>query len=780
MFKNYLKTALRNLIQHSGFSLLNITGLAVSLAVCILIMFWVNDEMTYNQFLPNAKHLYRINKQYQIGTEVSYNSSTPLPLASTLRKNFAEVREATFFRAATGLIRYENHQFKETRMCRSDSAFFKVFSFEFISGNAAAALRHPNSIVITQSIAHKYFGDQDPIGRTLTLDNTENYQVTGVLRDIPAKCSYRFDFFLQLPQAQMDRNRENWGRHNLNTFVLLNENVDITGFDQRLAVLAKEHLPQEKIAFQSQPLLKIHLFTIDGQPAGMKYVTFFSIIAVFILIIACINFTNLCTARATRRTREIGLRKVIGARRLQLIIQFLSESVIQAFIALICALIFIELIRPAFNRLTDKVITLQYLNFNVIGMLLMTAFLTGILAGIYPALVISGFQPVKVLKGGAVTSGKNKIRLRRVLVVTQFVIAIILLICTLVIYQQIRYIRTKELGFKSDNICYLQLNSAISQNYHAFRTELIRIPEIINVARSSELPTNTFMIARGVTWPGKDTQETVAFGFAAVDYEYIPTLRLQIVDGRGFSHDFASDSQAVVINQKAAALLGEDSPVGKYLNPDTDSQIAIIGVVRDFNALPLTMAIEPLLLLLEPNYYNFVLVDIRSTDTKRTISQIETIWQQFSPFYPFEYHFLDEQFERNYRDEIRMSRLFSYFVGFAIFISCLGLFGLAAYTAQQRRKEIGIRKVQGATVSELVILLSREFASWVLTANLFAWPIGWYAMRKWLDSFAYRTELTIWPFLCSAILTMAIALLTVSYHTVKAAVVNPVESLRYE
>jgi len=780
MYKNYLKIAIRNLGKSKIFSLINISGMAVGMAACILIMFWVFDELTFDQFYPNADRIHQINKSFLMGAVSDYNQSTPLLLAGTLRKDFSEVEKATFFRGTNALVSYKDKRFSENQICRSDSSFFDVLAFEFIRVDSRTAFQNPNSVVITEAIAEKYFGTENPVGKVLNFDNARDYVVSGVLKNIPLNSTHRFDIYIRTPQQEIDNRSNDWETHFVRTTVLLHKNADISVFNQKLDKLAKEHLPEEKISFLTQPLSKIHLYSIDGRPEGMKYIYFFSVIALFILIIACINFMNLSTARSIKRAREIGMRKVIGAEKKQIIGQFLGESVINALVALIFALVIVELIRPAFNNLTGKAIAIDYHNLKIIGLFLLTAVITGLFAGLYPALFLSAFQPVKILKSSSINSGNSRLSMRKILVVTQFAIAILLLTSTSIIYLQNNYMRNKELGFKKDNIVYVQLNDNILKNFDAMRNELIRHSDINNVTRTSELPTNVFMIARGITWKGKATQKGVAFGCAAVDFEYINTLNLQIIKGRALSLDFPSDSGSVLINEKAAAMIGWEDPIGKNLFFDPENSLSVVGVVKDFNALPLTMEIEPMMLLIYPAFYRYMLIDVNSTNTPETIAKIEKVWQQFSPAFPFEYHFLDEQFEQDYRTEIRMSKIFAYFVVLAIFISCLGLFGLAAFTAQQRRKEIGIRKVHGATIGGLVFLLSREFAKLVLIANIFAWPLAWYAMHKWLQHFAYRTEITVWPFLFSGILTLLIALLTVSFHTINAALANPVKSLRYE
>ena len=780
MFGNYLKIALRNLRKNRLFSFINIAGLAIGMAACILILFLVHDELTFDRFFSDAQNIYQINKSYLIGTEADYNPSTPFPLAAALRSEFAEVRNATNFHRSETLVRYNDKRFTERNVCNSDSAFFSVFAFEFIRGSARKAFQATDAIVITEEMATKYFGDIDPIGQILNLDNRRDCTVSGVIRNIPTNSSIRYDLYIQIPPEAQAANRDNWGSHYMRTFALLSENASPAEFNQKLAALAEAQLPTEKISFTSFPLPKLHLYALDGRPEGMRNIYFFSIIAAFILIIACINFMNLSTARASIRAKEVGMRKVVGAGRRQIVVQFLGESVLQAIIALVFAFLIVELVMPAFNQLTFKTISFSFSDIRVAVLFLGTAVLTGLLAGWYPALHLSSYQPVKILKGTSVSASRFTIGLRQSLVVIQFSIATLLLICSSILYLQNNYIRNKELGFNQADILYLSLNHEISNNFEAARSELLQYPDVLNVARCSSLPSATFSIMRGITWEGKQSPEGVAFGFASVDFDYFNTLEMKLLQGRPFAREFPSDSQSILINRKAAALLGGDDIIGRYLILDEETQLPIIGVLEDFNALPLNYAIEPMVLTLIPDYYRLMMIKIHPGNIPESIRRIETTWNRFTPDFPFEYHFLDEQFDQLYRNEIRMAAIFKYFVILAFFISCLGLFGMASFTAVRRRKEIGIRKVQGATVSGVTFLLSKEFAKWVLISNLFAWPIAYFAMNKWLQQFAYRMELTIWPFLFSGVLTLTVALMTVSYQTVKAATANPVESLRYE
>lgn len=781
MFKNYLKVAFRNIKRHKDVSIINITGLAIGITCCILILLWVQDELSFNQFHKDADHIYRINKKYQIGTETGYNSATPFPLVGAIKENYPEVKDATNFYQQRALVKYGDKIFTESRVCVTDSSFFNIFSFQFIKGNIKSALVDPNSIIITEDIGKKYFGDSEPLGKTLTLDNLTEYVVTGIIHNIPLNSDLIFDIFIPTSADTKAEEADNWGSHWLQTYVVLQEVVSYEEVEQKLSVLIKEHLPEEKISLVVQPFKKIHLYSIEGRPVGMKYVYFFSIIALFILIVASINFMNLSTARSVKRAKEVGLRKVIGAKKTQIIRQFFSESILYTLIALSIAIVLVELIRPAFNELTEKNLSLDYSNFKMIAGLILISVLTGILSGSYPALFLSSFQPVKVLRGTSFGRGKNRNSLRKLLVVIQFTLSIILLISTGIVYSQLNFIQTKDLGFNKENLIYISLNRELRDKYETVKSELLKQPDVMGVTRSLSLPTDIGSIMRGLTWEGKETDEGAAFAFTSVGYDYFETLNMDIVQGRSFSKEFASDSDNIMFNEKAIRVMGMDSPVGKLFgSDDLEEASTIIGVVKDFHFLPFTDEIEPLIIVMDPEYDRYLLIKTKSENLTNTIKNIKKVWAGFLPEYPFEYHFLDERFERTYRNEMRLGQILGYFVILTVFISGLGLFGLASFTAEQRTKEIGIRKVHGASISNIVFILSKEFAKWVLLANFIAWPLAYFAMNKWLQNFAYKTDIGLWVFILSGSLALFIALITVSSQAIRAAKANPIEALKYE
>ncbi|MCI0496318.1 FtsX-like permease family protein, partial [candidate division KSB1 bacterium] len=584
-----------------------------------------------------------------------------------------------------------------------------------------------------------------------------------------------------LPAASMIRPDLilDWGSHSMHTYLLLHKEADVAGLEQKISTLIKEQLPEEQISLTLQPLKNIHLYTIDGKPAGMKYVYFFSAIAIFILAIACINFINLSTARSEKRAKEVGLRKVVGADRSQLIKQFFGESIVFTLIALVLALILIEIFQTAFNNITGKNFMITNMSGkSFFGIILITIF-TGLISGSYPALFLSSFQPVAVLKGTLGARFRNK-SFRTILVIVQFALSTMLLIGTGVIYHQLQYVQNKDLGYNKENVLFFRMNRDIQENYDVLRNELLQHQDIVGISRASALPTETWAIMRGITWEGKESSAGAAFGFAAIDHDYIETLNLEMAQGRNFSIKFPIDTANFIFNEKAINVMGMTDPVGKLFALDEESRGTIVGVVKDFHFLPLTYAIEPLILLLAPDYYRFVLVKIRPHDIKETIRLVEAAWKKLAPEYPFEYHFLDERFEENYREELRAGKIFQHFVMIAILISCLGLLGLASFTAEQKTKEIGIRKILGASIPGILILLLKEFTRWIILSNIIAWPIAYFAMNNWLQHFAYRIDISWWMFIAAGSVALLIAFLTVSYQTFKAAMANPVESLKYE
>lgn len=779
MLKNYLKIALRNILKHKGYSFINITGLAIGMTCTILILLWVQDELSFNMFHKNVNDIYQVNKEYQLATGKSFNPSTPYLLASEAKEKFPGITNATRLFRYGGTVTYKKTTFNENRICITDPEFFQIFTFPFVKGDTARALSDPHSIVITEEIALKYFGIEEPVGRTLVLNNSKSFAVSGVIKNIPPNSDIKYDFFIPSDSFIEGSDRfTNWKNHFFFTFLLLQKDTGVEMVEKKLSGLIREHLPDEKIALKLQALDRLHLYSLNGKDEGIRNVYLFSIIAFFILIIASINFMNLSTARSMRRSREIGLRKVVGAGRGQIIKQFFGESILMAVLASIITIFLVQLILPPFNNLSNKHLSIDYSNFKLILQLLGIAVFTGLLSGIYPALFLSSFKPVKVLKGTLYTCSKHSLS-RKILVILQFSLSITLLICTGVIYSQLGYIKNMDMGYDKENLLYMRMNKEVSKNYEAFKNNLLQNPNIAGITRTSELPTTIWAVTRGVKWEGKESSEGAAFGLAAVDYDYLQTLKMEIAAGREFSREFSTENPGVVVNEAAVRAMGMKSPIGKLLYLGNQNS-KIIGIVKDFIFLPLTWEMEPMILNIDPNRYNYIILRIEENSTRIAINHLEKTYLKFAPGFPFEFSFLDEQFERIYRDEHRTGKIFGYFTLLGIFISCLGLFGLASFLAEQRTREIGIRKVLGASVPGVILLFLKEFSKWIVLSNLIAWPAAYIAMNKWLQNFAYRTGVNIETFILSGLLALVIALSTVSYQSIKSANTNPVEALKCE
>jgi ABC-type antimicrobial peptide transport system permease subunit len=793
MLKNYLKIALRNIIRHKGYSFINIAGLAVGMACCFLIILWVQDELSYDKFHENAESICRVvgEEQYSDGSTDKF-AVTPKALALALKEEYPEVINSTVIsdRRGSGLFKYGEKAFYERKIVYADEFFFSIFRFPFIKGDLKTALSNPYSVVITEGVANKYFGNEDPIGKTLIYNNTYNLSVTGVLKNIPNNSHLQFDFFVPI-KIQEDIYTssglifQEWGSYGFYTFLQLQENIQSETLDKKITRYLDKRFEDNNIALSLQPLTKIHLYsdlTADiGGRGDIKYVYIFSIIAFFVLIIACINFMNLATARSSMRAKEIGIRKVAGAYRSNLIKQFLGESIFISFIALVFAIVLVELFLPTFNNLSGKALTLSITgNIHIILALILITIITGLLSGSYPAFFLSSFKPITTLKGSTKRAGKS-ISLRKILILFQFAITIILLVGTISVYKQLDYVRNRKLGYEKEHIVHMPLRGELSQKYESMKNYLLKNVDVLNVSIASALPTGSTLSTSGsLDWEGKSPDDEILMNVVSVDHDYIDTFKMEIIQGRDFSKKFTTDASAgFILNEAAIKAMGIESPIGKRFSI-WETRGNIIGVVKNYHFDSLHKEIEPLVLAILPDLYSHICVKIKSDSIPNTISELKTIWNKYFPGYPFEYHFLDESLDNLYRIEERIGTVFKYFTVIAIIISCLGLFGLASFTTEQRTKEIGIRKVLGATIPNILFLLTKDFTKWVLMANIIAWPVAYYAMNRWLQYFAYRTNIGLFTFILSAVLTIIIAFITVSYQSIKAALANPIEALRYE
>jgi putative ABC transport system permease protein len=789
MFINYLKITFRNIKRHKAFSFINIAGLGTGLAISLFILLWVQDELSHDRFHKNYQNIYRIVEHWVISDgSVNPGATTPYPLGPALRENYPEVEESLHFLIENGiLVEYENKRFYENKFAFADANFFSLFSFPLLKGNPETLIKDLNALVISQSMAKKYFGNEDPLGKILSINAQHDFIITGIMLDMPHNSHIQADFICNFEFLIANQWSKRWVDHMYYTYVRLRSNTDLETFGAKIKTFINDnqHDPTT-IHIALQPLKDIHLrsnfnYDMGGTSQGKAlYVYIFSIVAVLVLLIACINFMNLATAKSANRAKEIGVRKVSGASKNNLIKQFMGESFFMSLLALLFALICVAVLLPEFNSLTGKNLnSMSIINGSMFSYSLVLAVITGLLAGIYPAFYLSSFSPSYVLKGKLRSGAKGRY-FRGALVVLQFSLSIILLIGTFVIRDQLTYMQDKNLGINKENIIYMEMRGKLKNNHDAFRTELTQLPEIRNVTTSSELPTNIRWATTGVDWEGKTPGYRIHWSVMSVDFDYIDTFGLEILEGRNFSKEMSTDTNtAYIINETGAAVLGYESATGKKFSL-WDTEGTIIGVVRDFHINSLHEQIDPLIIKVNPRWNSLVFVKISSNNIRSVIAKIEEIHQRMNPDYPFQFHFLDAEYENIYLSEERTGKLFRYFSIVAIFISCLGLFGLSSFMAEQRTKEIGIRKVLGAKLSSILLQLLRDFSKWVLIANVIAWPIGYFVMKQWLRNFAYRIDFDWSIFLLSGAITLLIAVATVGYKSLKAATANPIDSLRYE
>jgi predicted permease len=788
MIRNYLKIALRNLVRHKAYSTLNIAGLAIGIACSILIFLWVQDELSYDKFNVNANEIYRLT-----ANAGDFKAAvTPAGMAEGLQSEMPELKATVrLSKPSTNLFEVGEHKFEEQRVFYVDSNFLQVFTYKLLHGNTTIALQRPDAILITKSMAEKYFGNENALGKIIKKDNYANFIVTGILENAPSNSHLQFDFILpisSIANSDYDLKNKVWGNFNYYTYIQLNKNINHSA--ERLAKLEthidkiyKEHNSNLIVNFHLQPLTAIHLHSdlqIDLPGKGnVQYVNIFFVVAIFILVVACINFMNLATARSARRAKEVGLRKVVGALRGQLILQFMGESLIISFISLFIAIGIVMLMLPAFNHLAEKHLTLNLLRGNLLTTLIALALLTGIISGSYPALFLSAFRPVKVLKGKQ-KSGGGSFLFRNALVVTQFVVSIILLVGTAVVYKQLNFIKDKDLGFDKSNLVYMEMRGEMWNKQDVLKSALQQNPLTADYTVISDLPTNLITGTVDVQWEGKDPESQVVIPSIDVDENFLNTFKIKLLAGRGFSAAFPGDSSNYIINETAMHLMGMNitNAVGKNIS-FSDVKGMIVGVVKDFNFKSLQYSIDPLVIRLNRGG-GFVIMRTQPGNTTADIKALGAISHQLNPDYPFTYNFLDKDLDNLYKGAQQMGSIFNLFALLAIFISCLGLYGLSAFIAEQRTKEIGVRKVLGASVFNIVYLLSGNFTRLVVIAMAIAIPVSWIAINSWLKGFAYRIDINWMIFFIACFIALLIALLTISYESIKAAIANPVKSLRTE
>jgi len=790
MFKTYLLIAFRNIKKYIGYSFINIAGLSICTSCCILILLYIQHEFSFDKFHNNANNIYRVVQQ-QEGKNFQGKdcfNSIPAVLAPTVKKELPDVLSISRLKKYERVVKYHDLIYSEKRFLYAEPSFLEIFAFPVIMGNPKTALTEPNTVMITQRMAKKYFGNELPIGKVINV-NGEDYRITGVLENIPDNSHFKFDFlasFRTLISTWNDNQLNSWQNSSVYTYLLLSEKSDIESFNEKLLKYNTKSFDGYSTRFFVQPLTKIHLYSdiaFEIEPTNdIRYIYLFSTIVFFILIIACFNYTNLAVARSTTRVKEVGIRKVVGASRSILLIQFLGESFIFAFSSLFLSLIIVKMFLPTFNTIVERSVEFNLLtNWHILLALLGIAVVVGFFSGIYPAIFMSSFHPIKILKGDANLHSKRSQLFRNSLIIMQFIVSIVIFICALTINNQVHFIKESRLGFESENIISLHLmRKDLSQNYPAFKTELLKHSQISDITSSYHLPMeidNSINISKSaISTYQTRTEENFKTMVTWVDYNFIDFYKIEISQGRNFSEEFSTDLQgALLLNETSVKSIGMDDPIGVRFGDKK-----VIGIVKDFHFAPLHFRIRPLAVILSPDEFRYIAVKLDSNNISNTITFIEEKWKEFFPDTPFEYSFLNVTINNMYRGEQKLSQIFELITFITLLLSYLGLFGIVSFSIGRKTKEIGIRKVFGGSVFCIVRYLIKEFFALVLTGYLIAVPIAFYSMDKWLQNFSYRINIGINIFIVSGLIALFITLLSISYQTIKAARVNPVESLRYE
>lgn len=809
MISNYLKIAFRNLMKYKFISFINLFGLTVGLTCCLLILTYILNELSYDRYSKNANNIYRVTRSFrspETGASSLVLGTVAPPFGPLLENDFKEIKKITrLLPNGQTPMRYEDKMFNEQNVFFADENLFDFFKVDVVKGNPAKALTDPFCVMLSETVAKKYFGNDEALNKMIRIDNNINLKVTGVYKSFPSNAHVHPEIMVSFNTLKdsaiygEQQLRTNWGNNSFFTYLLVPDGFKPEKLEKQFPAFLDRHMddgpqarykPSQWTSLSLQKLTDIHLYShtdFEAEENGdIKRVYIFSAIALFILLIACINYMNLSTARSALRAREIGVRKVVGAQRKEIIAQFLSESVMVSFLALIIAIALTWIALPWLNKLSGQQLNINTLfTWKVFIPVVLVPFVVGTVSGIYPALFMSSFRPVMVLKGLFKVGGGN-ISFRQVLVTLQFAISIILIISTAVVFQQLRYMQQKSLGFDREHVITLPYNTGLNERYEAFRNDLLANSNIKDLGRSSRIPTGRLLDAMGSQIDRGDslapTQADIKY--VSADHDFVTTYGVKIVAGRNFSRDFSTDTGSFLVNEAAVKVLGfknNEEIIGKNFQYG-NRRGQLIGVFNDFHFESMHQKIVPLILLVprNGNFFGAISIKISGKNIPAAIAHVENTWRKFLPEAPFQYTFLDENFDRLYQSELRQGTIFTVFACIAIFIACLGLFGLSAFAITQRIKEIGIRKVLGADVSTIVTLLSKDFLKLVLIAAVIAFPVAWYAMHNWLEDFAYRINIPWWIFILAGILAAIVALFTISFQAIKAALANPVKSLRTE
>jgi predicted permease len=789
MLKNYLLIALRNFQRNTVYSFINVAGLAIGLACSILILLWIADEVSYDKFHTNHERIHLVYGNQEINGKVETSITSPFPLMDAIQTKSSQVEHAALINHGEGYLLSAGDS-KVTKMgTMATEEFLEMFSFKPLAGNVKTALTDPTSIVLTRSAAIALFGTEDALGKLLKIENRDELKVSAVLEDVPVNSSLKFDFLIpasyyESTQGWFRRARSDWQNHSFTLFIQLREGANVADVNQAIEPLEREHSPKAPTAslfLHSLEDWRLYSEFSNGKVSGgmIEYVRMFSAIAVLILVVACINFMNLATARSERRAREVGIRKSIGSRRKQLIAQFLGESLLITIIAFVFAIVIVEVSMPFYNSIVEKTLTLNYGDITLwlyaIGLIL----LTGLASGSYPAFFLSGFEPVKVLKG-KFQAGRGSVAPRKVFVTLQFAFSIFLIIATMIIYQQIMHVKARHVGYDRENLMLIWTSAEREKNFETIRQKLVSAGVAKSVAKSSAPITRIFSTTDGISWPGKADDQRVSFTTIATEYDFVETMGIKMLEGRDFSRAFTSDTSAVIINKAALDLMGFKDPIGHTINIWGDDR-TVIGVMEDIIMGSPYHLVDPLAVVMIPDWSSTISIRLQPTrDLQGSISTVEKIFKEIDPEHPLWHRFADTEFETKFRSINLVSQLAWIFAILAIVISSMGLFGLAAFTAEQRTKELGIRKILGAKISTLVLLISRDFSRLVVVAFVIAAPVTWWLVDNFLQRYPYRVSMQWWVVLSAGAGVLILTLLIVTAQALRAARTNPVDSLRSE
>ena len=790
----YLKIALRNILKKPGYAAINIIGLAIGMACSLLLLLWITHELSYDRFHKNAEAIYRVVQEVHFSDHTTTWAITQGQLGPHLKEDFPEVINYTRFSVKEFLLTHEDKSFEET-VVLADGAMFAMFTLPLFSGDPAAALSSPSSIVLSKAAVEKYFGSTDPVGKIIVADHQYEFTVTGVLQPIPGNSIFHdAEFFIPfIFGRQLDGRKghfpvDRWDSSSFHTMIQLAPGTSRQKFENKISSYLKNKPTIEKDSrLRLQPFTRIHLFSnyefdVATGHVDIETIIFFTFVAVFILLVACINFMNLATARSTKRAREVGIRKISGALKTDITLQFLGEAVLNAFISLLIALVIIEVMLPVFNQLTDKHLSLNLLaNYKIVLGLLVITLVTGLISGSYPALALASLQPLTVFRGG-LQLGPRGAMLRKILITFTFVFAIAMIICTITLYSQLKYMQTKNLGYQKEDMVVIKIQGDLLREFESVKKDLLANADILALTASSGVPgVWGHRFSHSIwQWPGQKPDEEILMRVEFVHDNYFKAFGMKIIKGDNFSINGETDlKKTVILNETAVKALRLQDPIGRQISSGHD-KFTIVGVVKDYHIRSLHQKIDPLILFYQPARCRFMFVRIRSQHSGDVIKHIEKIFNKYAPRFPFDYHFMNERLNELYTWERQTGQTMSYFAVLTIIIACVGLFGLSAYTVEQRTKEIGIRKAMGASVLEIVTMLVMEFVRCIVIANIFAWPIAYFVIDDWLEDYAFKISLSLRPFIWAAILTLAIGVLTVIYQALKAAEMNPVDALRYE